>query len=83
MTSPNPKPMTGVKVSLRTATPRSAATAGLRYVTTVARTGPTWSISAQKRRKADAVQTTARIRTEPSAAGLGMTAGRCTNAIGA
>src|SRR5262245_26033275 len=56
--------MPAVKLSPSTATPSTAATAGLTYVITVARTGPISAMRAKKMRKASAVQTTARVTTD-------------------
>jgi hypothetical protein len=54
ITSAKPIPMPRLKASWRTGTPRTAATAGLTYVMTVARTGPISSMRAANRRKAAA-----------------------------
>ena len=60
-----------------------AATAGLTYVITVARTGPISAINRKKRRNAIAVQTTASTATEPITARLGTECGHCNAATGA
>ncbi|HEY5496046.1 MAG TPA: hypothetical protein VIK16_05260 [Candidatus Limnocylindrales bacterium] len=75
--------MPTVKVSWRTSTPSTAATAGFTYVMTVARTGPISVIRAANRRNAAAVQTIARVTTEASTSDEGIAAGRCATAIGA
>src|SRR5258705_9635214 len=56
---PNAASMTGVTCSPSTATPSETAIAGLIYVNTLARAGPTSAISRKKIRNAAAVQTTA------------------------
>ena len=81
-TSPSPTPIAGVNVSLRTSTPRKAATAGLTYVITVERTGPISATSAAKTRKAAAVHTTPRTTMEIRTLVEGWTAGHWTIAIG-
>src|SRR5439155_13550366 len=81
-TRAKPSPIPTVNVSLRTRTPRIAATAGLTYVMTVARTGPISSMRAANARNAAAVHTTARIRTDATTLEDGRTDGSCTAAIG-
>ena len=63
-TSANPIAIPAVNRSFSTVTPSTAATAGLTYVITVARTGPVSAINWKKRTKASAVQTTASATTE-------------------
>src|SRR5206468_10770960 len=82
-TRANPITMPVVMCSPRTATPRTAATTGLTYVITVARTGPTSAMSAKKSKKASAVQTTARPTTDSSTCADGLEAGQCVAANGA
>src|SRR5437773_6705112 len=65
-TSANPIAIPAVNFSSRIVTPSTAATAGLTYVITVARTGPASAISCVKRTNATAVQATARPTTEAS-----------------
>ena len=70
-TRTKPMPIPTVKSSPSTRTPSTAATAGLTYVMTVARTGPISAISAKKTRNAIAVQTTASTRIDASASADG------------
>ncbi|WTJ30867.1 hypothetical protein OID52_29390 [Streptomyces luteogriseus] len=76
-------PMARVSSSSRSSAPAATATAGLTYVITPARVGPTSLISSRKATNAIAVQTTPRparaARTSPD----GMVAGRVRNAAGA
>src|SRR3954451_5507268 len=51
----NPTPVVTVKRSSRNVTPSATATAGLTYVITVARAGPTSAMSWKKSRNATAV----------------------------
>ena len=69
VTSPKPAIIAGVSVSFSTTTPSKAATAGLMYVMTVDRTGPTASISAANTKNAIAVQTIASVAIDPMTAG--------------
>src|SRR5258708_35188493 len=64
ITSTNPTAMPTVKFSRSTVTPSNAATAGLMYVMTVARTGPIAAIRAKNRTNASAVQTIASTATD-------------------
>ena len=64
-------------------TPRTAATAGLTYVITVARTGPISAISLKKRMNASAVQMTASVTTEATTSKDGNVDGRENAANGA
>src|SRR5205823_4583912 len=64
-------------------TPRRPATAGLMYVITVARAGPTSAISAKKTRNASAVQTTARPATDSTTCADGVDDGQRVAANGA
>src|SRR6516165_11467516 len=80
--SANPTPIPVVNDSPRTATPSTAATAGFTYVMTVARTGPISSISAKKRTKASAVQTSASVRIDATTLVGGIAAGSENAAIG-
>src|SRR5205085_520206 len=82
MTRTNPAIIGTVSVSRRTRTPRTAATAGLMYVMTVARTGPISSIRAANTRNAAAVQITARMTIEPMTLTEGRMAGSWSAAIG-
>ena len=75
--------MTGVNVSESTTTPRIAATAGLMYVMTVARTGPISPISAAKSRNAAAVHSVPRTSTDRITLTDGATAGHWSAATGA
>jgi len=81
-TSANPIAIPGVKVSSRSATPRTAATAGLTYVNTIGRTGPASAISAKKTRNATAVQRTDRPATDASTRPEGIDSGAERNAAG-
>jgi hypothetical protein len=71
-----------VNGSFRIATPSTAATAGLTYVKTVARTGPTSAISAKKITKASAVQTMLRPSTDAITRPAGTSVGKLVAAIG-
>ena len=62
-----PRSIGGVRVSPSTSTPSTAATAGLTYVMTVARTGPASRMSAAKTTNARAVQTMPSMTSETSA----------------
>src|SRR5882757_9762963 len=73
ITSAKPIPIATVNVSLSTNTPSTAATAGLTYVITVARTGPISSMRAAKTRKPAAVGTIARMAIDARTFGDGMT----------
>ena len=75
-------PIPTVKSSPSTRTPSTAATAGLTYVMTVARTGPISAISAKKTRNAIAVQTTASTRMDASASADGASPAPATAVIG-
>src|SRR5689334_6471532 len=78
-----PTSIPALRCSLRIATPSTAATAGLTYVITVARTGPTSAISAKKTRNASAVHTTASPTTDSTTCADGIVAGHLTAANGA
>src|SRR5262249_55640995 len=80
--STNPATIGSVSGSPRNATPSATATAGLTYVMTVARTGPTSSIRAKKTRNATAVHTTASTRTAASTVGAGHRPGNCARPTG-
>src|SRR5262245_39012896 len=82
-TRANPAPIETVKCSWRIVTPSTAATAGLTYVMTVARTGPISPIRAKKSRNAKAVQTTASATTDATTRPDGVVDGREKAAIGA
>src|SRR5205823_11051378 len=81
-TSAKPATIPIVSLSLRSNTPTTAATAGLTYVMTVARTGPTSAMSAKKTRNAAAEQTTARPTTDSTTCADGIFAGQCVAASG-
>ena len=75
--------MPAVTRSSSSTTPSTAATAGLTYVITVARSGPTSAISAKKMRKAAAEQTTARPATDSTTCADGIADGQWVAASGA
>src|SRR6185436_1571633 len=83
VTSPKPITIGTVSVSFRTRTPRIAATAGLTYAITVARTGPISSINAANRMNAAAEQTTPSTTSEMRTFGLSTAVGHCVTAMGA
>ncbi|MDX2907671.1 hypothetical protein PV517_03035 [Streptomyces griseiscabiei] len=73
----------GVRCSSRIRAPAATATAGLTYVKTVARVGPTSRISSRKATKASAVQITPRATREIRADEEGSADGRVRAAAGA
>jgi len=81
--SANEMTTAAVMRSPSTAAPRATATAGLTYVITVARTGPTSAISLKYSTNARAVQTTASPASAPSTWADGMTRGQVSAAAGA
>src|SRR4051812_47782782 len=81
--SAKPTSIPALRCSLRMVTPSTAATAGLTYVITVARTGPTSAIKAKKTRNASAVQTTASPSTDSTTCDEGTVDGQRIAANGA
>ncbi|WSU49555.1 hypothetical protein OG254_14790 [Streptomyces sp. NBC_01092] len=75
--------MPAVRGSSRKTAPAATATAGLTYVKTVARVGPTSLISSRKATKATAVQIAPRAARAVSASADGIAAGRVSAAAGA
>ncbi|MEE1766360.1 hypothetical protein PUR53_46250 [Streptomyces sp. SP18BB07] len=73
----------GVRRSSRNRAPAATATAGLTYVKTVARVGPTSLISSRNATKARAVQITPRAAREIRAGVDGRVDGRVRDAAGA
>nr|WP_234491432.1 hypothetical protein [Streptomyces sp. MBT33] len=74
--SANAAPMPQVRSSPRNSAPAATATAGLTYVKTVARVGPTSLISSRKATKASAVQITPRPARAASTEAEGISDGR-------
>ncbi|WUG31200.1 hypothetical protein OHN74_11645 [Streptomyces sp. NBC_00459] len=75
--------MPAVSGSSRNTAPAATATAGLTYVNTVARVGPTSLISSRNATKARAVQTTPRTARAASTSPDGSAGGRVITAAGA
>nr|WP_105973281.1 hypothetical protein [Streptomyces geranii] len=75
--------MPAVSGSSRNRAPAATATAGLTYVKTVARVGPTSLINSRNATKARAVQTTPRTASAASTSVEGSADGRVTIAAGA
>nr|WP_307625408.1 hypothetical protein [Streptomyces turgidiscabies] len=75
--------MPAVSGSSRNTAPAATATAGLTYVNTVARVGPTSLISSRNATKARAVQTTPRTARDSNTCADGNAAGRVATAAGA
>ncbi|MBD9703184.1 hypothetical protein IHE56_14010 [Streptomyces sp. ID01-12c] len=73
----------GVRCSSRNRAPAATATAGLTYVKTVARVGPTSRISSRNATKASAVQITPRAARDTRAEVDGRVEGRVRAAAGA
>ncbi|MCT9079278.1 hypothetical protein N4G65_22365 [Streptomyces fulvoviolaceus] len=76
-------PIPRVSGSSRNTAPAATATAGLTYVNTVARVGPTSLISSRKAMKASAVQITPRPAREANTSAEGTVEGQVTAAAGA
>jgi hypothetical protein len=82
-TAAKPTAVIGPNFSPRTATPNTTATAGFRYVMTVARIGPTSAISAKKAMKATAVHTATSPAIDASTEADSAPVGRWRTATGA